>query len=121
MRHIALAIAIATIPAATHAQTRANSTSTSPSGRYGAIGCLSKQGAGASARYQLTDPRGEKPTVYRLQGDTALLDRHVGKTIEVAGPLAAGPASGQYSLTVRSLVYLQATCRTQTGRTGVRP
>lgn len=101
------------------AQTRA--TSTAPGGRYVAIGCVSKQGTGSAARYQLTDPRGEKPTVYRLQGDGALLERHVGRTVEAAGPLTPAAAGAAYSLKVESLVYVAATCATTNLRSGVRP
>lgn len=117
MRHIAIALTLALLPqAAPLAQT-----STAPSGRYVAIGCLSKQGAGAAARYQLTDPRGEKPTTYRLQGNREQLDRLVGRTVEAAGALAPASAAGPFSMTVHSLVYVAATCRTTAVRSGVRP
>jgi hypothetical protein len=77
-------------------------------GRYVAIGCLTKQGTGSTARYVVTDPRGDKPTVYRLQGDTELLQRHVGHTVEVAGALTTGTVG---TLTVRSLVWISSSCR----------
>jgi hypothetical protein len=79
------------------------------SGRYVAIGCVTKQGAGAAARYVVTDPRGEKPTTYRLQGDRELLERHVGHRVEVAGPIASG---APLTLIVRSLVWIASSCRT---------
>jgi hypothetical protein len=111
------ALALAVLPLATpFAQT-----STAPSGRYVAIGCLSKQGTGAAARYQLTDPRGEKPTVYRLQGNAEQLDRLVGRTVEAAGSLAPAGANGPFSMTVNSLVYVAATCSAPVARSGVRP
>ena len=77
-------------------------------GRYVAIGCLTKQGTGSAARYVVTDPRGDKPTVYRLQGETELLQRHVGHTVEVTGALAT---STTRTLTVRSLVWISSSCR----------
>ncbi|MGE3957812.1 MAG: hypothetical protein AB7H96_13915 [Vicinamibacterales bacterium] len=117
---IALSVALASASVPALAQSSSGSASTAPGGRFVAIGCLSKQGAGAAARYLVTDPRGEKPTVYRLQGDTALLERHVGHTIEAAGPLA-GRAAAQYALKVESLVYIARTCQAPTTRTGVRP
>lgn len=111
------ALALAVLPlAAPLAQT-----STAPSGRYVAIGCLSKQGTGSAARYQLTDPRGEKPTVYRLQGNVEQLERLVGRTVEAAGSLAPAAATGPFSMTVDSLVYVAAKCSTTAVRSGVRP
>lgn len=122
MRYIPLVLTIGVVSASgALAQTRANSASTSPSGRYVAIGCLSKQGTGAAARYQLTDPRGEKPSVYRLQGDVAQFERHVGHTVEAGGGIAPGPASGPYTMKVESLVYVAPTCSTTAARSGVRP
>lgn len=103
------------------AQSRANSSSTSPSGHFVAIGCVTKQGTGTAARYLITDPRGEKATVYRLQGEVEQLERHVGHTMEAAGSLGAPAAGAQYTLKVSSLVWLASTCRTPTARTGVRP
>lgn len=81
---------------------------TPASGRYVAIGCLTKQGTGSAARYVVTDPRGDKPTVYRLQGETALLERHVGHTVEVAGAMAPNASR---TLNVSSLVWISSSCR----------
>lgn len=80
-------------------------------GRYTAIGCLSRQGTPTS-HFAVTDRRGDRPTVYRLEGDAALLARHVGHTVEVAGPL--GPAqvgTTERVLKANSLVWLTSTCK----------
>ena len=84
-------------------------------GRYVAIGCVSRQGTAAAPRYAVTDTRGDSPTVYRLDGDTALLARHVGHTIEVAGPLGPAQAgTAQRVLKVNTLVWLASSCRSAT-------
>ena len=74
--------------------------------------------SGASpSRYILTDPRGEKPTVYRLEGDGATLALHVGHTVEAAGPLSSPPARGSgpnaaaLIMRVSSLTYISRTCK----------
>lgn len=97
-------------------------TAAAPPTRYVAIGCLSRQGTTAAPRFVLTDPRGEKPTVYRVQGDVAQLAPHVGHTVEVAGTLAA-PATpaGQYVLRASSLAWIASSCGTSAVRSGVRP
>jgi len=118
----ALAVTIVAAGLSVSAQSRADSDSTAPNGRYVVIGCLTRQGTAAAPRFVLTDPRGEKPTVYRVQGDTALLMPHVGHTVEVAGALTA-PATpaGQYVLKAGSLAWIASKCSTSTLRTGVRP
>ena len=85
----------------------------SASGRYVAIGCLARQPgtAGASARYQITDTRGDTATVYRIDGDRALLEPHVGHTVEIAGPAAPTPGSTRLTLKATSLVYIATTCK----------
>ena len=81
-------------------------------GRYVVIGCIARQGTAAAPRYVITDPRGDKPAVYRLQGDTTLLAQHVGHTVEARGSLTPPAAStGQYTLRVNTLTYVAATCR----------
>lgn len=108
---IVLALAVSTSGAALLAQTRANSSSTSPSGRYGAIGCLARQGTGTASRFTIIDKRGDRPTTYRVQGDAELLTKHVGHTVEVMGsltPPAAG--TGQYTLRVNNLVWIASSC-----------
>ena len=47
---LALLVIVLAVSSALQAQTGVGNSSTSPSGRYVAIGCLSKQGAGAAAR-----------------------------------------------------------------------
>jgi hypothetical protein len=89
--------------------------------RYVAIGCLAEQtpkpgGPGGAARPRLvvTDTRSDSPTVYVLEGDREMLQRHVGHYIEVAGPVVGRPAGGgsdrSYTLKVESLVYVATTC-----------
>jgi hypothetical protein len=79
-----------------------------PQGRYGAIGCLTRQGTAAARRYVVTDKRtGE---VYRLDGDRALLERHVGHTVETSGTLTRIAGSNRYTMKVASLVWLAASC-----------
>jgi hypothetical protein len=83
-----------------------------PPGRFVAIGCVTKQGTGTAARYLLTDRRGETATTYRLQGDAAQLEPHVGHTVEAAGPLTPPTAgSRQYVLKVSSLTWIASTCK----------
>lgn len=72
---------------------------------YVVLGCVSRQTGSArgSSAYLITDTRGEKPVIYRLDGDAATLDFHVGHYVEVAGPLAT-PARGGASASARALV-----------------
>ena len=106
-----LALVVSTSGTALLAQTRASSSSTSPSGRYGAIGCLARQGTGASARFTIVDRRGDAPTTYRVQGDAELLAKHVGHQVEVSGSLTPPPGgSRQYTLKVNSLVWIASSC-----------
>jgi hypothetical protein len=72
---------------------------------YVILGCISRQPGGArgASTYLLTDTRGETPMIYRLNGEAATLDFHVGHYVEVAGPLTA-PARGGASASARALV-----------------
>ncbi len=122
MRHAALALIVLTCAAsALFAQASTGSASTTSATRYVAIGCLTRQGTAAAPRFVLTDPRGEKPTVYRIQGDATLLAPHVGHTVEVAGTLTASATGGQYVLKAGSLAWIASSCSTSTVRSGVRP
>ncbi|MBS1817019.1 MAG: hypothetical protein JSU08_03735 [Acidobacteria bacterium] len=109
---LAATFASVTIAAALpSAQSAAISGSTAPGGRFVAIGCVMKQGAGATARYAVTDTRGDTRTTYRLEGDREQLDRHVGHTVELAGSLTApGTPKGQYTLKVSGIVWLASNC-----------
>jgi hypothetical protein len=49
--------------------------------------------------------------VYRLDGDRALLERHVGHTIEVSGTLTPVAGSNRHTMKVSSLVWIASTCR----------
>jgi hypothetical protein len=80
-------------------------------GRYGAIGCLTRQGTAVAPRYVITDTRGPSPTVYRLDGDRSLLERHVGHTIEVSGTLTPVAGSSRHTMKVSSLVWIASSCR----------
>ena len=69
--------------------------------RFTAIGCLERStrnpaggGAAAAQSFTLTDPRGDKPSVYRLQGDEKLLDLHVGHTVEATGTISSASTTG---------------------------
>ena len=123
MRHPAFTLIALTCAApALLAQAPASSSSTAPGGRYVAIGGLTRQGTAAAPRFVLTDPRGEKPTVYRIQGETAQLAPHVGHTVEVAGALARpAMAGGQYVLRMSSLAWIASSCSTPAVKSGVRP
>lgn len=115
-------VALILATAAGGAQTQPSNSSTSPSGRYVAIGCLSKQGTGAAARYLVTDPRGETPTTYRVQGDAEQLARHVGHTVEVAGTLTPpANAGGQNLLRMNTIGWIASNCSASSIRSGVRP
>ena len=73
------------------------------------IGCVSRQGEGASAAFIITDPRPKPPAQYRLDGDADLLAMHVGHILEIGGPLAAA-SGGAPTLKVQSLTYISTTC-----------
>ena len=109
-------------------------------GRFVAIGCVSRApspagssttasgtsttGRGATASpaasgaFILTDYRGDKPTIYRLDGDQSELTFHVGHTLEVAGPLTvsggtgmgANSAASTLTLKIASMTYISRTC-----------
>ena len=79
------------------------------------IGCVSR-GTTNPKDLLITDTRGEKPTVFRLEGDPKDLDWHVGHTIEVWGTFTALPAAGTQQagtagvLRVASVNYISPTC-----------
>ena len=76
------------------------------------IGCVSRQGQGASAAFIITDPRPKPPAPFRLDGDADLLRMHVGHTVEIGGPVtpASGGAAAAPTLKVQSLTYISTTC-----------
>lgn len=80
-----------------------------PAGRYGAIGCLTREGAASARRYVVTDKRNK--AVYRLEGDRALLERHVGHMVEVAGTLTPIAGTSRYTMKMASLVWIASTCQ----------
>ena len=101
------------------AQNRVPAQAAPASTRYVAIGCLTREAPSAanrpagSAAFVLADPRGDKPSVLRLDGDAKQLDLHVGHTMEVAGPLsrAKTPAGETLVLKVDRLTWIASTCR----------
>jgi hypothetical protein len=74
------------------------------------IGCVSRQGEGASATFIITDPRPKPPAPYRLDGDADLLRMHVGHTLEVGGPITPASGATAPTLKVQSLTYISTTC-----------
>ena len=107
---VATAITLTTVCLGTallHAQ-QSGSIRPIPAGRYGAIGCLTREGAASARRYVVTDKR--NGAVYRLDGDRALLERHVGHTVEVAGSLTPIAGTSRYTMKVVSLVWIASTC-----------
>ncbi len=83
------------------------------------IGCVSRQGEGASSTFTITDPRPKPPAQYRLDGDADLLRLHVGHTVEIGGPTAPAPdgrggaSAAATTLKVQSLTYISTTCSQQ--------
>ena len=83
------------------------------------IGCVSRQGEGASPAFIITDPRPKPPAQYRLDGDADLLRLHVGHTVEIGGPTTPAPNGGGganaavATLKVQSLTYISTTCYRQ--------
>jgi len=94
----------------------ARGTSTANPRRFVLVGCVSRDGAPADQRFLITDLRGGKPIVYKLDGDKNELAFHVGHTIEVSGPLtppaagATGPNATASTMKVASITYVSATC-----------
>ena len=90
-----------------------------PTGKkYVALGCVSKAEATGSAKpgFIITDPRGGKPTVYKLDYDEAELTFQVGHWVEVSGTLSvppagtSGPNADALLMKVSALTYLSRTC-----------
>jgi hypothetical protein len=112
---IALVFGVAALSAVASGQARPTAPASAPERRYVVIGCVSRAGTAAAPRYLLTDTRGDAPTVYRLEGDRATLDVHVGHQVEAKGPLTQAPAAGRAAaatptLKVTSLVWISTTC-----------
>jgi len=75
------------------------------------IGCVSRQGQGASAAFIITDPRPKPPAQYRLDGDADLLAMHVGHTLEIGGSITSASAGAAApALKVLSLTYISTSC-----------
>jgi hypothetical protein len=93
-----------------------------PSGRFVVIGCGGAPSTGTAAApgpsaFVLTDSRGEKPAIYRLDGDADKLKIHVGHTLEVTGTITPGPGTardpiaGAPVLKVEKITWIATTCR----------
>lgn len=84
---------------------------TAGNGNMIVIGCVSRQGQGATPSFIITDTRPKPPTQYRLDGDADLLRIHVGHTLEIGGPVTqASGANTTPTLKVQSLTYISTTC-----------
>jgi hypothetical protein len=106
---LAIAAACAVLPAHLGAQ--------QPAQHFVVLGCITRQPASArgASTYFLTDTRGEKPVVYRVDGDPAVLEFHVGHYVEIAGPLStpargANAGAAAFQIKVERLSYLLKDC-----------
>ena len=101
---VTVAVASASWPTDTSASQRGGDGSANPE-RYVILGCVSREPSAGrgTPMFILTDTRGEKPVIYRLNGDAAALDFQVGHYVEVAGPLASPPVGG-VSASARAMV-----------------
>jgi hypothetical protein len=91
------------------------------------IGCVSREaqgpiaanpGAATGTRFIITDTRGARASVYRLDGEQSQLELHVGHTLEIAGPISSarsnagrGPNADAPVLKVESLTYISKSCQ----------
>jgi hypothetical protein len=112
-----LTAAIAAVVTAAAAGLQAQrGTAPSATGRYVAIGCISRDTSSTPPGFILTDMRGTSPEVYRLNGDEKLLTFHVGHTVEISGTLSAGSnaASGAnavaFVMKIDQLTYISTSC-----------
>jgi hypothetical protein len=111
---VAVAAASVSWPIDTSAAQRGGDGSANPD-RYVILGCVSREPSAGrgTPTFIVTDTRGEKPIIYRLNGDAAALDFQVGHYVEVAGPLAS-PAGGASArglvMKVERLTYLSKEC-----------
>jgi len=80
-------------------------------GNYIVIGCISREGQGASAAYVITDSRATPPQQYRLDGDQDLLRVHTGHTLEIGGAITpASGGRGMPTLKATAVSYISPTC-----------
>ena len=88
--------------------------------KFVAMGCISREtpaaapgGKPATPSFALTDKRGPKPTVYRLEGDEKTLTLHVGHMVEISGPISAGtgPNANAVVMKVEKLTYISKACK----------
>jgi hypothetical protein len=108
------------ILAATASASRAQTTTPAPQ-TFVAIGCLTTHmpPGGKTATFIVTDARGERPTIYRLDGDSATLKLHVGHTVEVRGPLTPGSTGAKDAVAaaplmkVQTMMWIASTCQAQ--------
>ena len=62
--------------------------------RFVLVGCVSREGTAPNQRFLITDSRGDKPIVYRLEGDVNELSFHVGHTIDLDASVRADTGDG---------------------------
>jgi hypothetical protein len=80
-------------------------------GNYIVIGCISREGQGATPTYVITDSRATPPAQYRLDGDADLLRIHVGHTLEIGGAITpAAGGRGMPTLKAQAVTYISPAC-----------
>jgi hypothetical protein len=80
-------------------------------GNYIVIGCISREGQGASASYVITDSRATPPQQYRVDGDQDLLRIHTGHTLEIGGSITpASGGRGTPTLKAQAVTYISPSC-----------
>jgi hypothetical protein len=88
--------------------------------KFVAMGCITRETPAATPggktplpSFVLTDKRGPKPTVYRLEGDEKTLTLHVDHMVEVSGPISAGTGvnANAIVLKVEKLTYISKSCK----------
>lgn len=89
-----------------------------PGGRYVVIGCVTMTrpdaAPPAAMPFILTDTRGDRPTIYRLEGDVDKLKVLVGQTAELTGPLSPGVKNASDPIAAAPLMKVQAIRRIAT-------
>jgi hypothetical protein len=88
--------------------------------KFVAMGCITREtptatpgGKTPPPSFVITDKRGPKPTVYRLEGDEKTLTLHVDHMVEVSGPISAGTGVNANAIVmkVEKLTYISKACK----------
>jgi hypothetical protein len=114
IRFVSLSLSLLPLSLSLYAAPLAAQTLPPPQQRYIVTGCVSRAGNA----FVITDPRGDAPTVYRIEGDRAKLELHVGQTLQITGPLeripeasgAKAPNAPTYTIKVEKITYVSKTC-----------